>query len=137
MLATHLTKLLMLALFAVLARWGYSNDCRSCRRVSAAFALVILLAIMLRGKRFKCARKSIEEILMRNFVIGLVLILAGIVGLGLYRGYIRVSSDKAPDKPSVTVTVDKEKMQDDKNKAVEAAQTAKDKAMPTTEKSKG
>jgi len=50
MLATHLIKLLMLALFGLVARWGYSNDGRSDGRASAAFALVILLAIMLLGK---------------------------------------------------------------------------------------
>jgi nitrate reductase gamma subunit len=50
MLATPLIKLLMLALFGLVARWGYSNDGRSYGRASAAFALVILLAIMLLGK---------------------------------------------------------------------------------------
>jgi hypothetical protein len=76
---------------------------------------------------------------MKNFVIGLVLIVAGIVGLGFYRGWIHFTSDRATDKPSVTLTVDKEKIQDDKNKAVGTAQDlgrqAKDKAAPTTEKS--
>jgi len=73
---------------------------------------------------------------VKNFVVGLVLILVAVVGLGLYRGYIHVSSEKAADKPSVTVTMDKEKMKDDKDKAVGAAQTAKEKALATTEKSK-
>jgi len=90
------------------------------------------------SRRLFCFRReqSAEEIRMKNFIVGLVLILAGIVALGLYRGYIHVSSEKAPDKPSVTVTVDKEKMHDDKVKAVGAAQTAKDKVTATTEKSK-
>jgi hypothetical protein len=74
---------------------------------------------------------------MKNFVIGLALIVAGVVGLGFYRGWIHFTSDKVADKPSVTVTVDKGKIHDDKDKAVNAAQTAKDKAMATTEKSKG
>jgi hypothetical protein len=74
---------------------------------------------------------------MKRFLIGLVLIVAGVVGLGFYRGWIHFSSERAADKPSVTVTMDKEKIQEDKNKAVGAAQTAKDKAMATTEKSKG
>jgi len=74
---------------------------------------------------------------MKRFLIGLVLIVAGVVGMGFYRGWIHFSSERAADKPSVTVTMDKEKIQEDKNKAVGAAQTAKDKAMATTEKSKG
>ena len=73
---------------------------------------------------------------MKRFLIGLVLIVAGVVGLGFYRGWIHLSSERAADKPRVTVTVDKEKMRDDKDKAVEAAHTAKDKVAPTTEKSK-
>ncbi len=72
---------------------------------------------------------------MKKLVIGLVLIVAGVVGLGFYRGWIHFTSDRAADKPSVTVTVDEEKIQDDKNKAVGAAQVAKDKATATTEKS--
>jgi hypothetical protein len=50
MLATNLIKLLMLALFGVLARWGYRHDCRCYRSGSAAFALVLLLIMMLLGK---------------------------------------------------------------------------------------
>jgi len=73
---------------------------------------------------------------MRNFVIAVVLILAGIVGLGLWRGWIQLSSDKAADRPSVTVSVDKEKLHDDKAKALGAAQVAKDQVTPTTQKSK-
>jgi hypothetical protein len=74
--------------------------------------------------------------LMKNIVIGFVLIVAGVVGLGFYRGWLHFTSDRAVDKPSVTVTVDKEKLQDDKSRAEGAAQTAKAKVMATTEKSK-
>jgi predicted negative regulator of RcsB-dependent stress response len=86
------------------------------------------------------AFRNLEEIRMKTFVIGLVLILAGIVGLSFWRGWIQFTSDKAADKPSVTLTVDKEKIQDDKNKAVGTAQDlgrqAKDKATAATQKAK-
>jgi hypothetical protein len=50
MLATLPIKLLMLVLFGMLAKWGYSDGCRSFRSRKAAFALVILLVMMLLGK---------------------------------------------------------------------------------------
>ena len=55
-------------------------------------------------------------------VFVLVLILAGIAGLGFYRGWFRVTSDSAGDKSNVTVTVDKDKIQQDKEKAKDKAQ---------------
>jgi predicted negative regulator of RcsB-dependent stress response len=76
---------------------------------------------------------------MKTFVIGLVLILAGIFALSYWRGWIQFTSDKAADKPSVSLTVDKEKIQDDKNKVAETAHDlghqAKDKATATTARS--
>ena len=51
-----------------------------------------------------------------RFVIVLVLIIAGIAGLGLYRGWFQVTSDRGTDKSTVTLTVDKDKMQQDKQK---------------------
>lgn len=52
-----------------------------------------------------------------RILIVLLLIAGGVVGFGFYRGWFHLESDRAADKPSVTVTVDKEKMQEDKHKA--------------------
>lgn len=58
---------------------------------------------------------------MRPFIV-LVLIIAGIVGLGLWRGWFRVSSEGSGGTPAVTVTVDKDKFEQDKDDAVDKAQ---------------
>jgi hypothetical protein len=52
-----------------------------------------------------------------RFVIVVVLIVASVVALGFYRGWFHLTSDRAGDKPSVTVTVDKDKVQQDKQRA--------------------
>ena len=52
-----------------------------------------------------------------RFVIVIVLIVAGVVALGFYRGWFHLTSDSATDKPNVTVTVDKDKVQQDKQRA--------------------
>ena len=67
-----------------------------------------------------------------RFVIVLVLIVAGAAGLGFYRGWFHFTSDGGADKSNVTLTVDKDKMQADKQKAEDkvhsAAHQAKDNA---------
>jgi hypothetical protein len=69
-----------------------------------------------------------------RFLIVLLLIVAGVVALGFYRGWFQLTSDKAADTSNVTFTVDKEKMQQDKQKAQEKVQghRAEDKAVPAT-----
>jgi len=54
---------------------------------------------------------------MRVLII-FVLILACVAGVGIYRGWFHVTSDRAADKSNVTLTVDKGKIQEDKQKAV-------------------
>src|SRR4029078_8700829 len=46
--------------------------------------------------------------LTMRFRIVLVLIIAGIGGLGWYRGWFHLSSDRGADKSNVTLTVDKD-----------------------------
>lgn len=53
---------------------------------------------------------------MRLLLI-IVLIIAGVAGLGLYRGWFHLTSDGSVNEPAVTVTVDKDKIQHDKNDA--------------------
>ena len=75
---------------------------------------------------------------MKRFTV-LVLIVAAVACLGRYRGWFRLASDNAADKSNVTVTVDKGKIKEDKNKAVQKVQDlgqkAKDKAAAATVKS--
>jgi hypothetical protein len=68
-----------------------------------------------------------------RFLIVLLLIVAGVVGLGFYRGWFHLTSDRATDKSNVTLTVDKDKMQQDKQKAQDKVQgqRAEDKAAPS------
>jgi hypothetical protein len=61
----------------------------------------------------------------------LFLIVAGIAGLGYYRGWFDFSSDSNNNKPNITMSVDKDKIREDKDKTVEEVQSlgqhAKDK----------
>jgi uncharacterized protein YdeI (BOF family) len=55
---------------------------------------------------------------MNRLLFVLVLIGAGIVGLGFYQGWFHIGSDKADGKSNVTLSVDTEKFQADKKTAV-------------------
>jgi len=55
---------------------------------------------------------------MNRLVIVLVLVGAGIVGLGFYRGWFNIGSDKTGGKSTVTLSVDTDKIQEDKKTAV-------------------
>jgi hypothetical protein len=57
-----------------------------------------------------------------RFVRVLVVIIAAVAALGLYRGWFHVTSDRGADKSNVTLTVDNDKIQEDKQKAVDKAQ---------------
>jgi hypothetical protein len=52
-----------------------------------------------------------------RFLTVVVLIVAAVLALGFYRGWFHVTSNKDSNQPNATVTVDKEKMQQDKQKA--------------------
>ncbi|MGH7172642.1 MAG: hypothetical protein ACRELG_20365 [Gemmataceae bacterium] len=76
---------------------------------------------------------------MKAFLVVLVLLVAGVVGLGFYRGWFSFASDSADAKSNITLTVDKDKMQADEKKVVANVQDVghhvKDKAAATAEKS--
>ena len=59
---------------------------------------------------------------MRTLLVVAVLLLVGIAVLGFYRGWIRVSTDNTDQKPSATITVDKDKIHADEEKAREKVQ---------------
>ncbi len=76
---------------------------------------------------------------MQRFLFVLVLIAAGVVGLGFYRGWFHIGSDTADGKSNVTLSVDKDKFNEDEKKAVadvrDAGQKIKDKVVSPGEKS--
>lgn len=54
---------------------------------------------------------------MRRLLVVLGLLLACIVGLGFYQGWFRVSTASTDDKVNTTITIDKDKIQADEQKA--------------------
>lgn len=68
----------------------------------------------------------------------LVLVVVGVIGLGFYRGWFDVSTGGPDNKRNITVTMNKDSIQKDTDKAVEKArdlgQQAKDMAAATTQK---
>jgi len=63
---------------------------------------------------------------MRAILIFVVVLLVGIAGLGFYRGWFQVSSDRddAENKVNTTFTVDEDKIREDKEKVQELGQEA-------------
>lgn len=68
---------------------------------------------------------------MRRFLIVVVLCVVGITGLGFYQGWFRLSSDSGDQKSKVTLTVDRERLTEDKDKAKETVHDLGDKAKET------
>jgi hypothetical protein len=66
---------------------------------------------------------------MRAILVFFVLLLVGIAGLGFYRGWFQVSSDRdnAENKVNTTFTVDEDKIREDKDKMQELGQRANEK----------
>jgi hypothetical protein len=56
---------------------------------------------------------------MARLFFVVVLILAVVIGAGFYLGWFQVTSDHSTTNPSYTVTVDKDKINEDKAKAEE------------------
>jgi hypothetical protein len=63
-----------------------------------------------------------------RFLIVMLLIVVGVVGLGFYRGWFHVSSDRSADKSNVTLTIDKDKAKQDAKDAKEKVHSAGDRA---------
>jgi len=76
---------------------------------------------------------------MKRLLFLILLIGVGIIGLGFYRGWFQVGSDSADGKSNVTLSVNKDKFQDDKKEAVADVQglghKAKEKVAGSSEKS--
>jgi hypothetical protein len=56
---------------------------------------------------------------MRSLVFVAVVLLVGIGGVGLYQGWFHLSTNSTDNKPSATITVDKDKIHADEEKAKE------------------
>ena len=69
-----------------------------------------------------------------RFLIAMLLIVVGVVGLGFYREWFHVSSEGSADKSNVTLTVDKDKVKQDAKDAKEKVQGAADQAVPAADK---
>jgi len=59
---------------------------------------------------------------MKRLLVVVVLLVAGIVGLGFYRGWFRLSTDNTDPNLNATITVDQDKIQADKEKAEDKVQ---------------
>ena len=77
---------------------------------------------------------------MRTLVFVVVVLLAGIASVGFYRGWFGLSTNNTDQKPSATITVDKDKIHADEEMAKEKVeglgQKAKEKTGDLTEKVK-
>jgi cytoskeletal protein RodZ len=75
---------------------------------------------------------------MRALLIVVVLLIVGIVGVGFYRGWFQISSnrDSEDQKVNTTFTVDEERIGEDKEKLQGFADQAKDEPVETSEETK-
>ena len=69
---------------------------------------------------------------MKTLAVLVVLLLVGIAGFGLYRGWFHFSTNSADQQPSATITVDKDKIHADEEKAKEKVQAFGRKAREQT-----
>jgi len=76
---------------------------------------------------------------MKRIILVLVVVVAGVACLGFYLGWFHVGSESAGGKTHITITVDKDKIKEDEEKALkkvrDVGHQGKDKAAATTEKS--
>jgi hypothetical protein len=74
-----------------------------------------------------------KRLLLVLFVLAII-----VFAVGLYRGWFRLASESADNTSNITLTVDKDKIEQDKDKAIAAVQDfgeqARDKAGATTQK---
>lgn len=69
---------------------------------------------------------------MKTLLVVFALLLLGIAGLGLYRGWFTFSMMSTDQKPSATFTVDKDKIHADEERVKERLQGFGNKATGTT-----
>jgi len=59
---------------------------------------------------------------MKTLLFVVVLLLIAVAVLGFYRGWFHLSTNSTDQQPSATVTVDKDKIREDEQRAKEAVQ---------------
>ncbi len=59
---------------------------------------------------------------MRQLVVVIVLLLVVIAAVGFYRGWFSLSMDNTNQQPSATITMDKDKIQEDEQMAKDKVQ---------------
>jgi hypothetical protein len=59
---------------------------------------------------------------MRGFLVVLILLVVGTVGLGFYRGWFQLSMGSTGGKSNATITVDRDKIQADQEKVKKQVQ---------------
>lgn len=59
---------------------------------------------------------------MARLIGMLVVVVAVVIGVGLYRGWFHFSSDRSNGDPTYTVTMDKEKIKEDEARAKQKLQ---------------
>ena len=69
---------------------------------------------------------------MRTVFFVAVLLLVGIAGFGFYRGWFHLSTDNTGERPSATITVDKDKIHADEEQAKEKVQGLEQKVKEKT-----
>ena len=69
---------------------------------------------------------------MKTLLVVVALLLVGIAGLGVYRGWFTFATTSTDQKPSATITVDKDKIHADEEKAKEKLQGFEHKAKEET-----
>jgi uncharacterized protein YxeA len=78
---------------------------------------------------------------MKNLLLVLVLVVAGVIGLGFYLKWFNLSSDNGDGKSHITLTVDEDKVKADETKAKESiqgvGQKAKEKVGASADKPRG
>jgi hypothetical protein len=73
---------------------------------------------------------------MKGLLAVIVLLLAGVIALGCYRGWVHFSTNDADEKPNVTLEVDRAKIEADKEKVEGLGHRAKEKAGGRTDTAK-
>jgi hypothetical protein len=82
-----------------------------------------------------------EEERMNRFLVALLLLVVGAIGLGFYLGWFRLSTNRTDQKTNITITIDQDKIREDEKKAKDKVQEAGQKVKTRTgdgaEKSEG
>jgi hypothetical protein len=63
-----------------------------------------------------------EELIMLRFLGVLLLLAAGVIGLGFYLGWFHFSKDSDGQKTNISITVDQDKIREDEKRAKEKVQ---------------